>query len=222
MHILHQLLHHFNCEPMRGFLMKTLAERLKWLRKKRGFPSKVKAAEAIGIKYGTYQRWEYGHNPNRGNIEILSAFYECSLAWLLRGEGEAFPDRPGVRPETRLPVIEELSQYHAGRAQATEPPDSPDIKISDDLHLAAQVLESGTPYARALHLNIYSFSCALRSETRMLRLSGDYDQLRIEMNDLKTKIEALQKENDGLKSRLNGLEAASPAAPGPDTEKKAM
>ena len=70
----------------------TLSERLKWLRKKRGFKSRVEAATAMDIKFGAYQRWEIGGNPSRKNIDKIAKYYRCSKSWLITGEGEAFLD----------------------------------------------------------------------------------------------------------------------------------
>lgn len=66
-----------------------LGSRLKQLRKEKKL-TKAEAAAAIGIKYGTYQRYEYGGNPSKRNIDKLTNFYGCSRAWLLTGEGEPF------------------------------------------------------------------------------------------------------------------------------------
>jgi|GEM_PF-3555670 transcriptional regulator with XRE-family HTH domain len=70
-----------------------LGKRIAWLRKNRGLEQK-EAAEQIGILYGTYQLYEYGNHPSRKNIELILAFYKCSRAWLLTGEGVPYPDRP--------------------------------------------------------------------------------------------------------------------------------
>jgi phage repressor protein C with HTH and peptisase S24 domain len=75
-----------------------LAERLKWLRKKHGLASKKVAAAAMGIKYGTYQRYEYGATPSRKKFEEIAIYYKCSLSWLMTGEGDPYPNAGG--PDT--------------------------------------------------------------------------------------------------------------------------
>lgn len=61
------------------------------MRKLRGL-NQEEAAIAIDIKYGTYQKYEYGAYPSRKNIEKIIKFYGCSKNWLLTGEGYAFPE----------------------------------------------------------------------------------------------------------------------------------
>ncbi len=68
----------------------SLGNRLKELRKGRGL-TKAEAATKIGIKYGTFQRYEYGGRPSSRNIDKIVSYYGCSKAWLLTGEGEPFP-----------------------------------------------------------------------------------------------------------------------------------
>jgi len=92
-----------------------LIERLKWLRKNKGISSKSAAAAAMGIKYGTYQRYEYGGSPNRVKFKQISEFYHCSLSWLMTGEGEAYPK------STPLMVCENSSDY--AQQQPELPPD---------------------------------------------------------------------------------------------------
>lgn len=70
---------------------KELSKRLKALRTWYGFSNKKDAASAIGIKFGTYQRYEYGGYPSRKNIDKIVSFYGCSKTWLLTGEGSVSP-----------------------------------------------------------------------------------------------------------------------------------
>jgi len=75
-----------------------LSSRLKYLRKHKEL-TKAEAASAIGIKYGTYQRYEYGGNPSKRNIDKIVNYFGCSKAWLLTGEGEPFPGARAKYPE---------------------------------------------------------------------------------------------------------------------------
>lgn len=59
------------------------------------------------------------------------------------------------------------------------------IKISDDLALAAKVLESGTPYATALHLNIQSFARAIDTEDRLGNLESQIVEMKAELKNIK-------------------------------------
>lgn len=69
-----------------------LGERIAWLRKNRNLEQN-KAAQAIGIKFHTYQPYEYGKHPSRKNLELILNFYGCSRSWLLTGEGSPYPDQ---------------------------------------------------------------------------------------------------------------------------------
>ena len=67
-----------------------LGKRIAWLRTDRGF-EQTQAASEINIKFGTYQRYEYGYVPSRKNVDKLLIYYKCNRAWLVTGEGEPFP-----------------------------------------------------------------------------------------------------------------------------------
>lgn len=47
-----------------------LGKRIAWLRKIKKMEQKH-AAAAIGINYGTYQRYEYGYPPSRKNMQLI-------------------------------------------------------------------------------------------------------------------------------------------------------
>jgi hypothetical protein len=157
---------------MRGFLMKTLAERLKWLRSERGLKSKKVAAVAIGIRYGTYQRYEYGGNPSETHWKKLIEFYCCSRSW--------------------------LQQYRSSRSSSLTSPIG-EFKIRDVVYMATQILESGTSYAHALYLNIVHFDRALQGETRIEKCEGDIRRLEGEVESMKKMVEKLSEENKLLK-----------------------
>ena len=170
--------------------MKGLSERLICLRNKKGLTQEEAAAQ-IGVKYGTYQTWEYGKHPNRNNLEKIALFYGCSLGWLMSGEGEPFPDHPEARgPEVppydashmESPVVAEAhSQYTADR-----------IPIADDLTKTARVLESETAYATALHMNILSFHQALNMEESCDKVLKQQDALKKRMDELSGEVLILQ------------------------------
>lgn len=64
-----------------------LNERIALLRTRAGLTLE-EAAQAIGIKYTTYVKYEYGNRPNRKNLKKIIDFYGCDEAWLLTGEGK--------------------------------------------------------------------------------------------------------------------------------------
>ena len=189
-------------------------ERMKWLRKQRGFKTKEQAAFSIGVSYGTYQRWEYAGLPGRKNIRKIADFYGCSESWLNEGVGEPFPDKQTGYKEVILP---ERQINIEGPGEYREKP----FKISEDLAMAARILESSSSYAIALHLNIRSFDEALTDKERLTRLEAQMSEIFIEIN-------ALKNENKVLKERLDDLTAPGleedPGSQdgGCDTEEKAM
>ncbi len=178
--------------------MKTLAERLKWLRSERGLKSKKVAAVAIGIRYGTYQRYEYGGNPSETHWKKLIEFYGCSRSWLQHDDGVAFPDRASGPVEVGTSVLGERSQYRSSRSSSLTSPIG-EFKIRDVVYMATQILESGTSYAHALYLNIVHFDRALQGETRIEKCEGDIRRLEGEVESMKKMVEKLSEENKLLK-----------------------
>jgi transcriptional regulator with XRE-family HTH domain len=75
-----------------------IGRRLVELRSGKGL-NQSQAAESLGIKHTTYQKYEYGlSKPNTKNFNTIVNFYRCSPGWLLAGEGEPFPSTLGKRP----------------------------------------------------------------------------------------------------------------------------
>jgi hypothetical protein len=138
--------------------MKTLAERLKWLRGKRGLRSKKEAALACEIPYGTYQRYEYGGNPSEKHWDKLIGFFKCSRAWLQHGVGVPSPDLPDDLPEKpAVPhtVGESPASYYDKRFASKD-------NVEQAIGKARIILQSATPYSDALYTNIMQFSDALQ------------------------------------------------------------
>ncbi len=167
-----------------------ISDRLRWLRNLHGIKSKAALAAAADIKYGAYQRWEYGGHPNRKNINKLAQFYGCSRAWLETGEGVPYPDHPQERPESYSAepssplVIKEFSiQYDKEGIEK--------INIDEAIGKTYKILRSGTPYAVALYLNISLFSSALDTGAA-LKICQD------EIKELKTQVNKLQEQVDRL------------------------
>lgn len=112
--------------------------------------------------------------PGTENLVAMARAGEVELQWLATGEGSK-------RKEEK---------DHALIAEKPEPYQTkPGFKISEDLTLAAQVLESETPYAIALHLNIQSFASALKIDSRVNQLEQKF---QAEIADLRKQIANLQ------------------------------
>ncbi len=190
----------------------------------------IALAKILGTDKNTIARYRHKKSLPQGKvIENLVTQYHFNPQWLLKGEGEPFPgarakypevcgpEYPGPAPITEPPVYIKDGD-DAYRSQHTIP-GALDFKISDDLHMAARVLESGTAYATTLHLNIHLLARALRTESRMLLISEGQTKLETEVADLKATLKAVQKENDALKSRVNHMVAAThPTDPDPATD----
>ena len=73
---------------------------------------------------------------------------------------------------------------------------------TDDLHKAARVLESGTAYAIALHLNIQQFDRALDDNVGIQQLKQTMRSMQITMAQESA---AIRKEVEELKSQLARL-----------------
>lgn len=70
--------------------MKTIGERLKFLRKKRNLTSE-QLAEAIGLKKGSISSYENDrYEPSAKTIISICNYFNISSDWLLTGEGKAF------------------------------------------------------------------------------------------------------------------------------------
>ncbi|OPY88549.1 MAG: Bacteriophage CI repressor helix-turn-helix domain protein [Syntrophaceae bacterium PtaU1.Bin231] len=113
--------------------------------------------------------------------------------------GEGGPLQPlGPHDPTGPPPPGDSGQ---GRAVA-------EFKISEDLTLAARVLEPGAPYSTtALRLDIRSFAKPVTAEARIARIEEDQKKL----NDLLTQV---RDENKALRAELDRLKTSSCEVPG--------
>lgn len=77
------------CIPIR---METKGDRLKQAREARGFSSAARAAEALGVPYGTYSGHENGARGFKDvEAERYARFFRVSVGWLVSGEGFTIP-----------------------------------------------------------------------------------------------------------------------------------
>ncbi len=66
-------------------MMKTLGDRLKFLRQRKG-SSVAEVAEFIEVGPSTYRDWEYGRKINGEPYILLARYFEVSLSFLLTGK----------------------------------------------------------------------------------------------------------------------------------------
>lgn len=152
-----------------------LGKRIAWLRENYGLEQK-EAADKIGIAYSTCQQYEYGNPPSRKNINKILNYYRCSKSWLLTGEGKPYPGDPQDIPEGMLEKSVSLEDIKR-EINTLKKQEDVSIKISEDMIMAATVLESNTQYAMALHMNIRSFHKAVTAEDRILNLENKVHEL---------------------------------------------
>jgi transcriptional regulator with XRE-family HTH domain len=189
-----------------------LSGRLKWLRKRFGLSSKSAAAEALNIKYGTYQRYEYGGQPSRKNYKIIADYYKCSLPWLITGEGEPFPGEAASRhdvdgPDPAPPHREEAPASAEARRAPIE------FRISDALAMTARVLESRTSYATALYLNIVHFDRAVSSESIVSKCEEDLRAQGELLTKMQARLDDLENQNKTLTQEIRELKGVSGDCP---------
>jgi len=98
------------------------------------------------------------------------------------------------------------------------------FKVSEDLTMAAAILESTTPYSTALHLNIQSFHRAIQAEDRIVQIEShqknmddDFSKILSELKEIKEEISVLRSENKLLKENLEKLGGSPAGTSGKDT-----
>lgn len=141
---------------------------------------------------------------------------QVNIDWLITGRGEPYPGARAAFPEMCGPLLpynndtqhrtvhdqeglfgetEHIEQdgiklavtTHESRgALKQRSQEDVGIKISEVLTKTAEVLESGTSYATALHLNIVHFHRAIKTEPEI-------SELRVENKELKSRVDKLEK-----------------------------
>lgn len=92
-------------------------QRLKWARERRGFVSAAKAAEYLGIPYGTYSGHENGKRGIKDpELEMYARAYRVSLPWLAFGEGE--PTYLPPSQSGRVPIVGRIGDDRSGLVKA--------------------------------------------------------------------------------------------------------
>jgi len=167
---------------------------LKIIRHDLGGISQAKLTTMTGIPLHKIKDAESGKvKISREIAKIMEEKFSYNFRWVLTGEGPI--QKEGALTATPLPT-----------ARTRDAP-AADIKISEDLTIAARVLESGTPYAIALHLNIRSFGNAVDAKERLAvlesnqrdfekKVSEEINVLRAEVNRLKATYEVPDGETD--------------------------
>ena len=150
-------------------------------------PVKIKtAAKEAGVNLNSYGNAENGIIPGDAVLTKIARYFGVSEDYLLgKDQGDT---------QTRQ-AHEKVPPYIKEKVTAAPIIDSQDslknyqFKLSESLTKAAEVLESGTSYATALHLNIVHFHRAIQAESEIA-------ELRAENKELKARIERLEEKMD--------------------------
>lgn len=137
-----------------------------------------------------------------------------------RGKMAAQQQPPGRKAASQTnqdqgEVMLESPELDLNREPSTEPQG---FKIHEDIQIAIKVLESGTAYAVALHLNIQQFGKAVDEQTGMAKLRHTVNAQAGTINDLQQECHAMRKEVEELKLQLARLLSTGEDNPGPSQE----
>ncbi len=159
--------------------MNTLGDRIKKIRKglnlnQVDFALKIGLESAVAISQYESNRRE----PDINKLKKICEVGNISLDELLTGEYKE--NQTGLEGH----IIKD-----------TESPYEPNIdkiKISEDLILTTRVLESNSPYAMALHLNIRSFAQAVEAKERILIVETNQKNMQAEISELRKEVNRLK------------------------------
>lgn len=212
--------------------MTGIGDRLKTVRELCGLKQQDFASSlGLSPTSDTIYRWEREKAfPPADVLAAINQKYDINLHWLITGQGPMHearsdfgvesnvdyalddPRRKTTPPESTLgreaapltnqdqaEVVLKDPSLDLNPEPSTEPQG---FKISDDLHKAARVLESGTAYAIALHLNIQQFDRALDDNVGIQQLKQTMRSMQITMAQESS---AMRKEVEELKSQLARL-----------------
>lgn len=151
-----------------------IGERLRQARESIGLTQKELGSK-IGLTRYTILKYESGDIPHEKSFAITLE-RECGInsTWLLTGEGDMMT--------CMKPFTAELDETK-----------------SEIFALVSNVLNSGTPYADALYVNILNFHRALKAEAKinaieeeLKKLTDEISVMRDELNSMKSKIQSVE------------------------------
>lgn len=164
----------------------------------------------FGVAKNTLLAYEKGLGSLKAVvIDALTNKFNFNLLWIYKGEGEPYPGARSRYPEVCGTIynddIRKVKQSLASESTPHKyaPSDNQGFSISDDLALAARVLESKTHYATALHLNIRSFAAGLHDNS----IASQVDDLKRRLEEMEGTIKTLQEDNKTLRKEVNRLTA---------------
>ena len=181
-------------------------------------------------------------------LKELNSQFGISINWILKGIGPIRLPESKSSLGTHLAADYAEGDIRKNTAEAARPPgqkaapptpqdqgevmlrdDSLDLnqkpttepqgfKIHDDIQIAVKVLESGTAYAVALHLNIQQFGRAVDEQAGMAQLrhtvNAQSQTIQVLQSNMAKESEAMRKEVEELKAQLARLLATGGDDPG--------
>lgn len=212
-----------------------LRERVKWAIdyvKRENKLSDEKVGEKTGVIYGTINN--YRNMKTTPGIDFIARFcteFGFNERWLLYGENEPFPGAREKYPEICGPRFYNASHVEGSSSDEMVPKGYKEgedemrgTRLSDDIALAARILESRTPYATALRLNIQAFGRAMSAEQRISqveqRVTTSESQLLEKLNELTSRIRELELRNEELESATHQPPKSTETSEGDGPETK--
>jgi len=167
--------------------------------------SNEKLANALGCATSTIN--SYRRKVTLPGLEFFALFiykYGFNLDWFVSGKGEPFEVSSRKHLDTRSPGMAQPNQYIMEKPSIFDT-SSTSGAIGEDVALAIQVLQSKTPYATALHLNIRSFADAVVDKAKIVNIEESYARLeaenarmQIQLANLQAAVTKLQERNGQL------------------------
>lgn len=188
----------------------------------------VDLGKKLGINKDTVGSYRKGKGSYKSSvIEGLIEHYCFNAEWLLSGRGEPYKGANNklARPDGKRDHLVLLdADSSSGQKLPNTSPEGEDemrgTKWSDDIAMAARILESRTPYATALRLNIQAFGRAMSAEQRISqveqRVTSSESQLLQKLDDLTSRLQELETRNAELESHT----PPPPDKPTPPDEEK--
>lgn len=193
----------------------TLKERTKWVIDRviedRGL-SNEKLAEIMGVSEGTINNYRtMKRTAPHGFIVQFCASFGYDEIWFHTGNGEPFP---GASEKYPFVFFNSSSPFKKPKSSQEGGDDVRAFRVSDDLTMAARILEAKSPYSTALHLNILAFDRAMSAEQRISqvehRITSSEEQLRRQMDELTARLQELETRNAELECTIHPPEKPEP------------
>lgn len=151
----------------------------------------VDLGKILGTNKDTLAGYRSGRGLLKGVVlERLVSRYGFSPAWLFQGVGEPFPGARAKYPEVcgpeHLPTVNNTDVLALPHAE-----NPPQINIDEAMGKAYKVLQSGTPYAVALYLNIQQFAGALDATKELTTCQIRIDGLEQQVGELRRQVDRL-------------------------------